>query len=93
MSTALHNTFEKNGIDLSRNLNNESFMSTTPSNSNTFFMPITKSTLSYISDTNVNISNLCTCMSTITGITNSTATHCPVPTQTLCVFKANSGNV
>ena len=67
-------SFEKNGKDLFRNLNDESHMSITPSNSNTFFMPNTRSTLSCISDTSVNTSNLCPCISTITGITNSTAT-------------------
>ena len=46
-------SFEKNGIDQFRNLNIESCMSVTPSNSNIFFMPKTKSTLSCISDTSV----------------------------------------
>ena len=55
-------------------------MSITPSNSNTFFMPNTNSTLSCISDTNVNTSNLWPCISVITGITNNTVTHCPLPT-------------
>ena len=73
-------SFEKNGIDLFRNLKDESYMSITPSNSNTFFMPKTRSTSSCISDTNVNTSNLCPHTSIITGITNNTATHCPLPT-------------
>ena len=34
-------SFECNDIDLFRNLNDESHMSITPSNSNTFFMPNT----------------------------------------------------
>ena len=51
-------SFEKKGIDLFRNLKDESHMSIRPSNSNTFFMPNTKSTLSCIPDTNVNTSNL-----------------------------------
>ena len=73
-------SFEKNGIDLFKNLNDESHMSIIPSNSNTFIMPNTKSTLSCISDTNVNTSNLCPCISSIMGFTNSTAKHCPLPT-------------
>ena len=73
-------SFEKNGNDLFKNLNEESHISITPSNSNTFFMPNTRYTLSCISDTSMNTSNLCPCISTITGITNSTATYCPLPT-------------
>ena len=61
-------SFEKNGIDCFRYLNEESYMSITPSNSNTFFMPKTKSTFSCIADTSVNTSNLCPCTSIITGI-------------------------
>ena len=41
----------------------------------------------------MNTSNLCPCLSTITGITNSTATHCPLTTCTLCLVEANFGNV
>ena len=59
---------EKNGNDLFKNLNDESDVSITHSNSNTF-MPKTRSTLSCISDTSMNTSNLCPCISTITGIT------------------------
>ena len=64
-------SFEKNGIDLFRNLNYESCVSIAPSNSNTFLMPNTKSTLTCISDTSMNISNLCPYTSIITGITNN----------------------
>ena len=64
----------------------------TPYNSNMFFIPSTKFTFSCISDTNVNTSNLCPYTSIITGITNNTATHCPLPTWTLCIDEANFGN-
>ena len=50
-------SFQKNGNDLFRNLNDESHM--------------------FI--TNMNTSNLCLYISTITGITNSTTTHYPLP--------------
>ena len=73
-------SFEKNGKDLFKKLNEESHMSITPSNSNTFFIPSTKSALSCISDTNVNTLNLCPWMSTIAVITSSTATYYPLPT-------------
>ena len=73
-------SLEKNGVDLFKNLNEESHISTIPSNSYAFFIPNTKSTLSCISDTHVNISNICPCISIMTGIMNSTATYCPLPT-------------
>ena len=69
----------KNGIDLLRKLKHESHESITPSNSKMFFIPMTKSILSWISDTKVKISNLCPCISIITGITKSTLTYCPFP--------------
>ena len=69
-------SFENNGKDLFKNLNEESCVSITPSNSNTFFIPSTKSSLSCISNTNVNTSNLCPCTSIMIRITNSTATYC-----------------
>ena len=81
----------KNGIDLLRKLKQDSLESMTPSNSNMFFIPMTRSTLSCISDTKVKISNQCACISIITGITNSTLTYCPFPTCILCVFEENSG--
>ena len=70
----------KNGIDLLRKLKHESHKSITPSSSKIFFIPMTKSMLSGISETKVKISNLCPCMFTITGITNNTLTYCPFPT-------------
>ena len=70
----------KNGIDLLRKLKQDSLESITPSNLNMFFIPMTKSTLSCISDTKVKISNLCPFMSIITGNTNNTLTYCPFPT-------------
>ena len=47
-------SFEKNDIDLFKNLNEESPISFIPSNSYVFFIPNTRCTLSCISDTNVN---------------------------------------
>ena len=82
----------KNGIDLLRKLKQDSLEAITPSNSNMFFIPITRSTLSCISDTKVKISNLCPCISIITGIKNSTLMYCPFPTCILCVFEENFGN-
>ena len=67
----------KNGIDLLRKLKHKSLESITPSNLKIFFVPMTRYTLSWISDTRVKISNLCSCMSIITGIMNSTLTYCP----------------
>ena len=63
------------GIDLLKNLKHDSQESITPSNSNKFFIPKTISTLSNISDTNVNTSNLWPFISMITGITNNTPTY------------------
>ena len=65
----------KNGIDLLRKLKHKSHESIMPSNSKIFFIPMTKSTMSWISDTRVKISNLCLCMSIITGIIKSTLTY------------------
>ena len=62
----------KNGIDLLRKLKHESLESITLSNSKMFSIPMTKSTLSWILDTKVKISNLCPCTSIIIGITKST---------------------
>ena len=53
----------KNGTDLLRKPKHESLESITPSNSKMFFIPMTKSTLSWISDTKVKNSNLCSCNS------------------------------
>ena len=47
-------SFEKNGITLFRKLKQDSHVSITPSSSKIFFMPKSKSTFAYISDTKVN---------------------------------------
>ena len=52
----------KNGIDLLRKLKHESCKSITTSNSKLFFIPMTRSTLSWILDTKVKILNLCPCI-------------------------------
>ena len=70
----------KNGIDLFKKLKHDSCEFIIPSNSNIFFILITWSTFSCISDTNVWISNLCPCISIIIGIINNTLTNCPYPT-------------
>ena len=79
-------------MDLFRKLTQESCESITPSSSNKFLIPITRSTFSYISDTSVNISNLCFCIVIITGMTNNTTTYCPLPTWILVVVGVNLGN-
>ena len=63
------------GIDLLKNLKLDSLVSITPSNSNKFLISKTISTLSNISETKVNNSNLCPFISTVTGITNKTPTY------------------
>ena len=63
------------GIDLLKNLKLDSLESITPSNSNRFFIPKTISTLSNISDTSVNTSNLCPFISIITSMTNNIPTY------------------
>ena len=63
------------GIDLLKNLKLDFLESITPSNLNKFLIPRTMSTLSNISDTNMNISSLCLFISTITSITNNTPTY------------------
>ena len=60
--------FEKLGKDLFKNLKQQSHEFLTPSDSNTFLIPNTRSMFSWLSDTNVYISNLCPWISTITGI-------------------------
>ena len=62
-------------MDLFKKLRQESHESTTPSNSKIFLIPKTKSTFSWISDTKVNTSNLCSHMAKITGITNNKAIY------------------
>ena len=73
-------SFGKIGINLFKKLKQQSHEFMTPSNSNIFSIPKTKSTFPCISDTNVYISNLCQCMSTIIGIINKTLMYCPFPT-------------
>ena len=58
------------GIDPFKKLKQQSDEFMTPSSSNIFLIPKTKYTFLCISDTNVYISNLCPCMSTIIGIIN-----------------------
>ena len=70
----------KKGMDMFKKLRQESCESTTPSNSKMFLIPKTKSTFSWISDTKVNTSNLCSHMVKITGITNNTSTYGPLLT-------------
>ena len=73
-------SFGKIGIDLIKKLKQQSHEFMTPSNSNIFLIPKTKSTFSCISDTKVYISNLCPSISTIIGIMNNTLLNCPFPT-------------
>ena len=73
-------SFRKNGIDLFKKLKQQSYEFMTPSNSNILLIPKPKSTFSCISDTNVYISNLCPCLSTINSIMNKTLMYCPFPT-------------
>ena len=70
-------SFEKNGIDLFKKLKQQSHEFITPSSSNIFLIPRTKSTFSCISSTNVYISNLCPCISIVIGIMNKTLMNCP----------------
>ena len=73
-------SFGKMGMDLLKKSKQQSHEFMTPSNSNIFLIPKTKSTFSCISYTNTYISNMCPCMSTIIGIINKTLTYCPFPT-------------
>ena len=73
-------SFGMNGIDLFKKLKQQSDELTIPFSSNIFLIPKTKSTFSCIYDTNIYISNLCPCISTIIGIMNMTLTNCPLPT-------------
>ena len=61
--------------DLFKNLKQQSCEFTTPSSLNTFLIPNTRATFSWISETRVYILNLCLCMSIITGIINNTLTN------------------
>ena len=82
-------SFGKIGMALFRKLKQQSHEFMTPSNSNIFLIPKTKSTFSGISDTKVYSLNICPCMSTIIGIMNNTLMNCPFPTWILCVFKCH----
>ena len=79
-------------MDLFKKLLQQSYEFVTHSYSNIFFVPNTKSMFSCISDTNVYISNLHPCMSTIIGIMNNTLLNCPFLTWILCVLDANLGS-
>ena len=85
-------SFRKIGIDIFRKLKHDSHELMIPLSSNMFFMPKTKSTFSQISDTNVNTSNLWSCMCITTGIMNNTPTYCSFPTCIICAFDVNFGN-
>ena len=71
-------SFGNNGNDLFKSENSTLVELNTPSNSNMFLIPSTKSTLPWISETKVYISNLCPAISTITRMMKSTVTyfHC-----------------
>ena len=66
-------SFGKMGKDLFKKLKQQAHGFITPSNSNTFSIPNTRSSFSWISDTN--ISNLFPFISTTTGIMNRTLTN------------------
>ena len=72
--------FGKIGINLLKRLKQQYHEFKTPSNSNIFLIPKTKSMFSCISDTKGCILDLCLCISTIIGIMNKTLTNCPSPT-------------
>ena len=65
------------GMELFKKLKQQSHEFITPSNSNIFLIPRTKSMLSCISDTKVYILNLCPCISTVIGIMNKMLMNCP----------------
>ena len=84
-------SFGKIGMYLYKKLKQQSHEFLTPSNSNIFLIPKTRSTFSCISDTSVYILNLCSCISTIISIMNNTLMNCPFQTWILCVLHANFG--
>ena len=61
-------SFGKNGIDLFKKLKQQSHKIIMPSNSNISLIPKTMSTFSWISNTNIYISTLCPCISTIISL-------------------------
>ena len=73
-------SFGKIGMDLFKKLKQQSHEFITPSNSNIFLIPNTKSTFSCISHTKVYIMNICMCMSAIICIMNNTLINCPFHT-------------
>ena len=73
-------SFGKSGKYLFQKLKQQSYKFMTPSNSNIFLIPKTKSMFLCISDTKVYILNRCPCISTIIGIMNNTLMNCPFPT-------------
>ena len=84
-------SFGKKGKDLFKNLKQQSLIFMTPFHSNTFLIPNIRSTLSWIYDTNVYISNLWPYISAIKGIMNRTLMNCPFPALILCILDANLG--
>ena len=85
-------SFGKIGIDLFKKLKQQSHELAVPSSWNIFLIPKPKSTFSCILDTNVYISNLCPCISTIIGIMNKTLMNCPFCTWIFCVLDVNFDN-
>ena len=83
-------SIEKIGNDLFKNLKQQSWIYHS-FQLKTFFIPKTKSTFLCISETNVYISNLCLCISIITGMMNSTLMYWPFPAWSLCILDANYG--
>ena len=73
-------SFGKIGKDLFRKFKQQSQEFITPSSSNIFLIPRTRSMFSWFSDTSMYISNLCQCMSICMGIMNKMLTNCPFPT-------------
>ena len=73
-------SFGKIGKDLFKKLKQQSHEFITPSNSNRFLIPKTKSTFSCISDSEVYISNLCPCITTIIRIINNALMNCSLST-------------
>ena len=73
-------SFGNNSIDLFNKLKQQSHEFMTPSTSNIFLIPKTRSTFFCISDTNIYVSKLYPCISTIIGIMNKRLMNCPFST-------------
>ena len=86
-------SFGNKGIDLFKKLKKHSHGFITPSNSNTFLIPKTKSMFLCISDTKAYTSNLWQCICNIIEIMKSMFTCCLFPTWILWIFEANLGSV